>query len=422
MVIIVNLERGIEMKAKLIGIGAAGNKAAIKAIDSGIFPLNDVRLMNTTDRDINHKYDDISIIFGNQRGGCGKERDLAKKLMITALKDGSIDMNSIVSNEDDVVIIVSSSEGGTGCGASTILAKYIDSVMGKNVHLFVFTGFEQDVRGLQNTLEYFKDLDESFTVEAISNKKFLDESKNKAEAEDKANEEFVKRIRVFLGQELRESDQNIDETDLYKLSTTSGFMDIEKHVLHNIKNVSDMSNVIREIFDYSKSLEYEKTAKRIGIILNVSERTKNIDPDLSTIFNYTGEAFEVYNHIQIANPGEDEYIAIIVAGLKLPIDELKAVYYAYTARTTNIDKSSDNFLDDIGGFEVMEEDSMFNLKSKKKKKSTETFFDELDEEYTEKSITKKTPSTQDSQSVHVVKSKLKTNNSSNPFKDEITIQ
>lgn len=368
------------MKAKLIGIGAAGNKAAIKAIESGVFTKDNVRLMNTTDRDVNHNYDEISIIFGNQRGGCGKERNLAKKLMLAALKDGSVDLSDFIENDDDVVIIVSSSEGGTGCGASTILAKYIDSVLGKNIHLFVFTGFEQDARGLQNTLEYFKDLDEAFTIESISNKKFLDDSINKADAENKANEEFVKRLRVFLGLDLRESDQNIDETDLYKLSTTAGFMDIEKHELKNIKNTADLSAIIRETFDYSKSLEYEKTAKRIGIILNVSERTKNIDPDISVIFNYTGEAFEVYNHIQIANPGETEYIAIIVAGLKLPIEELKAVYDTYIQRTTNIDKTHDNFLDEIGGFDAVEEDSMFNLKAKKKQKNAESFFDELEEE------------------------------------------
>ena len=368
------------MKTKLIGIGAAGNKAAIKAIESGVFTKDNVRLMNTTDRDVNHNYDEISIIFGNQRGGCGKERNLAKKLMLAALKDGSVDLSDFIENNDDVVIIVSSSEGGTGCGASTILAKYIDSVLGKNIHLFVFTGFEQDARGLQNTLEYFKDLDEAFTIESISNKKFLDDSINKADAENKANEEFVKRLRVFLGLDLRESDQNIDETDLYKLSTTAGFMDIEKHELKNIKNTADLSAIIRETFDYSKSLEYEKTAKRIGIILNVSERTKNIDPDISVIFNYTGEAFEVYNHIQIANPGETEYIAIIVAGLKLPIEELKAVYDTYIQRTTNIDKTHDNFLDEIGGFDTVEEDSMFNLKAKKKQKNAESFFDELEEE------------------------------------------
>ena len=62
-------------------------------------------------------------------------------------------------------------------------------------------------------------------------------------------------MRVFLGMDLRESDQNIDGTDLFKLSTTPGFMDVEKQVLQGIKNTTDLSNTIREMFDYSKSLE-----------------------------------------------------------------------------------------------------------------------------------------------------------------------
>ena len=418
------------MKAKLIGIGAAGNKAAIKAIELGVFDKASVRIMNTTVKDINHDYDDISVIFGNQRGGCGKERNLAKKLMKNALKQKLIGLESFLEEDDDTVVIVSSSEGGTGCGASTILAKYIDSVLAKNVHLFVFTGFEQDARGLQNTLEYFKDLEDTFTVESISNKKFLDSSKNKAEAEEKANEEFAKRMRVFLGMDLRESDQNIDGTDLFKLSTTPGFMDVEKQVLQGIKNTTDLSNTIREMFDYSKSLEYTKTAKRIGIILNVSERTKEIDVDPTAVFKYTGEPFEVYYHIQTVNPGEDEYIAVIAAGLKLPTEELKTVYNEYLQRTNNIDKSQDEFLDEIGSLETVSEDKMFNLRKKKKAQSAEDFFGDDDEEDDEISTIAVKPSQQEevdesedeedsNESVLVVKH---TKKSQNPFKDELEVR
>ena len=233
---------------------------------------------------------------------------------------------------------------------------------------------------IQNEARISKDLEDTFTVESISNKKFLDSSKNKAEAEEKANEEFAKRMRVFLGMDLRESAQNIDGTDLFKLSTTPGFMDVEKQVLQGIKNTTDLSNTIREMFDYSKSLEYTKTAKRIGIILNVSERTKEIDVDPTAVFKYTGEPFEVYYHIQTVNPGEDEYIAVIAAGLKLPTEELKTVYNEYLQRTNNIDKSQDEFLDEIGSLETVSEDKMFNLRKKKKAQSAEDFFGDDDEE------------------------------------------
>lgn len=403
------------MKVKLIGLGAAGNKAAIRAIECGVFSKDTVRIINTTTKDINHEYDDISIVFGNHRGGCGKERLLANNLMKSALKEKSLGIETFLEKDDDLVILVNSSEGGTGCGASTILAKYINSVLGLNVHLFVFTGFEQDARGLQNTIEYFKDLDDSFTVEAISNKKFLDQAKNKTKAEKLANDEFVKRIRVLLGLDLRESDQNIDGTDLFKISTTAGFMNIEKHLIQNVKNVSDMSNLINDIFDYSKSLDYTMTAKRIGIILNVSDRTKKIDIDTAEIFKYTGEPFEVFYHIQDAKPGENEYIAFIVAGLKFPTDELKAVYNEYIQRTNNIDKSKDNFLNELNSLNTIEEDSMFDLKNKKNTKSFNEFFgdNDLDKDHnnTTEAQTKKVNNTL------VIKSRNKINN---PFDEDDT--
>lgn len=403
------------MKVKLIGLGAAGNKAAIRAIESGVFSKDTVRIINTTTKDINHEYDDISIVFGNHRGGCGKERLLANNLMKSALKEKSLGIETFLEKDDDLVILVNSSEGGTGCGASTILAKYINSVLGLNVHLFVFTGFEQDARGLQNTIEYFKDLDDSFTVEAISNKKFLDQAKNKTKAEKLANDEFVKRIRVLLGLDLRESDQNIDGTDLFKISTTAGFMNIEKHLIQNVKNVSDMSNLINDIFDYSKSLDYTMTAKRIGIILNVSDRTKKIDIDTAEIFKYTGEPFEVFYHIQDVKPGENEYIAFIVAGLKFPTDELKAVYNEYIQRTNNIDKSKDNFLNELNSLNTIEEDSMFDLKNKKNTKSFNEFFGDNDlnkeNDNTEEVQTKKVNNTL------VIKSRNKINN---PFDEDDT--
>ena len=40
------------MQAKLIGIGAAGNKAAMLAIEEGVFTRDQVMLLNTTSKDM----------------------------------------------------------------------------------------------------------------------------------------------------------------------------------------------------------------------------------------------------------------------------------------------------------------------------------------------------------------------------------
>lgn len=350
------------MKVKLIGVGAAGNKAAMAAIEAGVFDRKDVMILNTTRKDMKKEYDDINIEFGPGFGGCGKERNIAKELMFKALKQESINIDSFPDPGDDAIIIVSSSEGGTGCGAAPVIAKYVTDVLNMNVHLFVFTGFEEDVRGVKNTIEYFQELTDKFTVEAISNKKFLTDAKNKAHAEQLANKEFVERMKIYLGINLRDSDQNIDDTDLYKINTTPGFMSIEHAKLDNIKNTQMFVDILEGMLDTSKSLEYEPTARRIGVFLNISKKTQRIDFDYSVLRERMGEPYEFFTHVQEAQGVEDETISVITSGIKMPRDEVQEIYTTYLDKTNRVDKNKDAFFDNVDGFTMDSEDSMFDFK------------------------------------------------------------
>lgn len=368
------------MKAKLIGIGAAGNKAAMTAIEQDVFDRSDVLLINTTRKDMKEEYDDINVIIGVGMGGCGKERGRAKSITIDSLKSEKLKIDSLPDPDDDAVVIVSSSEGGTGCGSSTILAKYIREVLNINVHLVVFTGFEDDARGLQNTVEYFQELQDNYTVEAISNKKFLSTSKNKQEAERKANNEFCKRMRTWLGLDLVDSDQNIDETDLYKIATTPGFMTIETKEFDGIKKQADFDRLFEEMIYDTKSLDFTPTAKRIGVFMYASERSQNIGFDNAKIREELGEPFEFFTHIQTVPAGQ-ERVCIMASGIKLPTEEVEKIYNEYKTRTSNVDKKKDGFFDQIGGMKLEEDDDMFNLSNSAVKNPTvkvkENFFDSV---------------------------------------------
>ena len=161
------------MKIKLIGTGAAGNKAAISILENNILEPTQVRLINSTLRDIPENYRQGAIQLMDSEGGCGKERNIGKDLMLNTLEAYTDDFKSFIDQDDEVLVIVTSSEGGTGSSTSSILADFYDSVVGIPVHLFIFTGFEDDGRGLQNTIELFQEVKESYVVESISNNKFL---------------------------------------------------------------------------------------------------------------------------------------------------------------------------------------------------------------------------------------------------------
>lgn len=194
----------MSMNIKVIGLGAAGNKAAIKLIEKGILDQTDVLLMNTTLQDLPNNYKtDLAIKFGDDKlGGCGKDRSLAKRFMIDHLRSDSNAIDEWVLSDMDTkfIVIVSSTEGGTGSGSSPILAKYIQNITSTNelpngipMHLVSFTGFEDDVKGLKNSLDWFGSLDNTMVVQSISNKSCLEMANgSRREAENLATRSLLR--------------------------------------------------------------------------------------------------------------------------------------------------------------------------------------------------------------------------------------
>lgn len=328
------------INASLIGIGAGGNKATVLAIEKEVIDMNNAILLNTTDKDIPEAYKELATIFGNVKG-CAKERKLAEKQMLKALKNKNIPLP--ITKETKVVIIVTTAEGGTGSGSSVLLGKYISQVYKLHVIFAVLTGFEDDPHGMKNTIDWFKDLSKEFTVMSISNKKFLEEAEgNRTKAEELANEEFVNRLSIILGNDLKASDTNIDETDLFKLITRPGYMTVEASKLYKVKDSESLNDQIEIMLENSKSLDSSQSAKSLGVILNASSKTRSyLDREYTPIIRKYGTVYEKYTHLQ--DDKDDEYICVIVSGMKLPKDEIKEIHTKFTKNFQDIDTSEDDF-------------------------------------------------------------------------------
>ena len=373
------------MKLRVIGTGAAGNKAAIALLEENTIAEDRVLLINSTLRDIPDKYRSKGIQFSNTVGGCGKERDLAKSLCLGSFKDGTLGtLDTFFEPDDEICVIVNSSEGGTGCGSASVLGKYISQVLGIKVMYIVFTGFEEDIRGLQNTIEYFQDLNEECTVQAISNKKFLDETNgNKLKAEKLANKEFVQRISVLLGNGIVDSEQNIDETDMYKVASMPGYMTIGKVELDRVKNEDQFNKILSNMVDEDKSLEVSiKSQKRLAVFINAKEETMDsIDFNFTILKNKLGVPYELFSHIQY-NEEQPEFISFISSGMKMPIDEVKEVYEKYKRESERVNKEKDNFFNFASELQGNSEDSVFSIGRVPKNTTVDRvrFFDDLDKE------------------------------------------
>lgn len=380
----------MSLSTVIIGVGAAGNKAAIQVLKDNIMDKSQILLLNSTIRDVPEDYKDLCIEFGDIKG-CGKERELAKKMIMSSMQNNQVNLDEFLKrSKSKIVTIVSSSEGGTGSGASVLIAQYIDYINNQmkkknpnykpyKIHMVVFTGFEDDARGLKNTVDWFNDLNSTYTVEAISNQNFMNEAKSREEAEDMANKEFAKRMSIYVGNYIVPSDDNMDDTDLYKTVTTPGYLMIEHTNIEKLKSKEDFDNLLEEMIENSRSLDTEVGSTRIGVIINTTQKNRSyMDETFKLIKEKYGTPYEFYKHFQTTD--SDEFVQIIISGAKLPIDTIKKTYDKYTKQMEAIDFKKDDFFNskdkfdtsignsldfDLGAGEFMSEESQKDLEDAK---------------------------------------------------------
>lgn len=372
------------MRTRIIGVGAAGNKAAISAVVNKIISAEDVLLINSTKKDIPADYKGNVFCFPNAYGGCGKERKIAKRLTQDALQGGSLDLEAFLAVDDDerdpaeLVVLVSSTEGGTGSGSVPLLAKYIKNVFDINVHCFAFTGFEEDGRGLRNTVEYFHEMEEDFTVECIQNSKYMKKfNNNKLKSERQANIDFCKKMSILFGNPLRDSEHNIDATDLLKISTLPGYMIIESREFSKIKNRQEFRELVQAMIDESTVLDLnKKSQKKLGIMINVDKNSTDIFDCNDILEEEFGTCFEIFTHIQHEEK-DPEFIAFISAGLHIPTEEIQEIYEKYQRRVAQVEVSKDEFFEKNFDFK---DGDMFDLGQKKERMSKKDFFADIEKE------------------------------------------
>lgn len=352
------------MKSLMIGIGAAGNKAALAVVNDPTVQIKteDVVLINSTSKDIPKEFNGETVILSEDDSGCGKERAVAKEYIFAAIQSGKLNLEK-KSEDYDIVIVVASLEGGTGSGSAPIVAKYSDEMLGKNTHIFGFTGFEDDPRGLQNTVEFFQEISPSVTVHMIQNKAFMRAvGNNKFKAEQLANKELALRIKLLDGTLLRASSQNIDSTDIYKVVNTTGYTTVEyAELTQDLVDTTDFDKVCKAMIYNSKSLKTSKGQSRMAIIMNISPASEDaVDNEFRVFKENYGNPYEKFVH-KMYEQDMPEFIAIICSGMKLPLDEVKAIYDRYLKESEEVNKEEDSFYDQVHDFKANASNNMFNM-------------------------------------------------------------
>lgn len=367
----------------VFGVGAAGNKAAINLIEKGVIAPEYVKLLNTSSKDIPDEYknSDIFVAFSSGFGGCGKESSKGKAAIVNAMRKGVVDFGDLFNEDSQEVVLVSSVEGGTGSGSVPQIAKFfVDNDV--PTHVFALIGFQDEARGINNTLKFFKELPDGVILHTINNSFFLDYTKNYSKAEQAANDEFCTEIEILRGSKLINSSQIIDDADLLKINTAQpGYMTINHINLSGIKNVSGFNQAIIEAFDNSCYLESSNTCKLIAVIVNGGRKVKmSVDNSYEVIKRYTGMPQELFQHIQPDNDEEyinDEYIDIIVAGMKYPEESILDMSNKYKKLKEQMSVKRKSFDDIFADIDIDDMDDIDTNKSIKSRLKSSKFNKDL---------------------------------------------
>ena len=148
-----------------------------------------------------------------------------------------------------------------------------------------------------------------------------------------------------------------------------------------VKNANQFDQLINDSIDYSGSLDFEPSATKIGVFMNISDDNLSIvDTNFTSIKKKlcgNGTIEEFFVHRQYDN-NEPEFIRIIASGMNLPKDELEDIYNKYQKNLT-MNSKKDNFFDAISGMDT----NTISDKSTTRTNKQEDFFAQFDDDTSE---------------------------------------
>ena len=384
------------LNVQLIGIGGAGNKATINVVEKGVLDKDDIFLINSTNRDIAAEYREGAYIY-NTVGGSGKDTSFAKALVKRELERGELGnrINDFIKDDTDVVVLTGSTEGGTNAGSIGEITQFIVDQLDIPVINILLIGFLEDARGVRNTIEVFQNVRiKEIGVQAIFAKKYL-EGKDFIKAQRKANDELAQRIAILTAKGIVDSDDNIDNTDLYNTAAFPGYMTIEHTKLPKLKDMQSFNEEIATMINNSSSLDVDsdedkkKVAKR-SIFINLKDEKEKlfIDFDFETLKEYYGEPYDKFKNVQFEKD-QESYISVILTGMNMPLNELIDIEKKYKELSSSVNKEEDTFEEVVGDMKGDIADNKFDVGRRRRRDKSEVSGEKYIQKYGKKADEKK---------------------------------
>lgn len=297
---------------------------------------------------INTSKEDLDITKGKYKyhikngEGCSKNRNKAKELIIKDFENIVKEYNSKI--ESEMVYIIFAMGGGTGSGASPMLAELLLNDGEKVGLISILPAKNESIKTQLNAYECFSEIEE---IDDLSSVFILDN-----EGRDKLhiNNEFVSLFTnfVLIPDKNRDIRGNIDKSEIEEVLSAQGMSiivrDIANRALEKINN-----NIFAKIED-------DGSVKYIAASLSGNDSVDDIEKIIGIPF----DNFKTYNK---------EKTLICLSGLTYPSSRFKEIYNLIESNRTRIKKSLNSNKEKVitKGIDLFSDEKQLKKTAKKKK-------------------------------------------------------
>ena len=238
--------------------------------------------------------------------------------------------------KSEVLFVISSTGGGTGSGASLMMANIIQEVYPstKVILVGILPTLKEALSTQLNTVEYMKELYETLGDD-ITYMLYDNEKMAKLPSTvmmEKINQSIVNDIDVIRGTFQHPTRfSSIDEKDAGNIIATTGRIVIAS--LRNIKEKDLDDTTIEELLieqfktNSHAEIQRDKIVKRTGLISLLSERlNERFDTHLVEVQKFLGTPVEEFEHIVVnADRQLENAVFLIAAGLSQVNDRIRRI-------------------------------------------------------------------------------------------------
>lgn len=322
----------------VIGCGNCGNQIAQlakKEADTDVFCIN------TSENDLSTIPEGIPKKCIGDAEGSGKDRTQAREFLKHSIAE-------ITSDEDfktflagkDVILVASSTGGGSGSGMSLVLTKIIlqaclnpDGTQKIVIPLGVIPRLDEGKSTQANTMEYIYELYNVLqkpTYMLYDNNTYAKESAHIVL--ERVNKDIVQAIKVMQCRFNNTTPyDSIDEKDMKQLLRTPGLISITS--LMGIKEKDLDNETIEDLLitemKNSSCVEFQRDGKvsRTGLITNLSVKLNDIfDSHIQKVRKFVGEPIEEFLHIAVnEDKSMSNNVFLILTGLSKIVDRVDKI-------------------------------------------------------------------------------------------------